>query len=98
MQRGEPMRAEKRHERRRQVAHPALMIDDSGAVIDVCTILDMAAAGARLKLAGKVSLPPTFWIILSPHSNAPRRQCRVAWTNGNDIGIRWTINPPTACK
>jgi hypothetical protein len=87
---GEPsMRLDKRKERRKQVAQPALMIDDNGSVIGICTMLDVGAGGARLKLLGDVTVPPTFSIFLSKFSQAPQRRCIVAWAKGAEVGIRF---------
>jgi len=89
------MGVEKRRHRRRQVAQPALIVSESGDVVGRCTMLDVSASGARLKLETKVELPSSFVILLSMYHPTTRRQCSLAWKNGTDVGIRFPETPAT---
>jgi hypothetical protein len=83
------MGVEKRKVRRRHVLQPALIIDDNGAVVGPCTMLDVSAGGAKLMLSTELTLPPTFVILLSKYSGALKRHCVVAWQKGRQVGIRF---------
>ena len=84
-----PMGIDKRKERRRQIYQPALMINERGAVIGPCRILDVSAGGARLALNAEVDVPATFLILLSKYRGAPKRQCILSWKKGMQVGIRF---------
>lgn len=83
------MRADKRKDRRRQVAQPALLVQDSGAIIAPCTMLDVSAGGARLILPSEMDVPSQFVILLSKLHRAAKRHCYVIWTKGNQVGVRF---------
>jgi hypothetical protein len=74
---------------RRFVSQPALMIREDGSIIGQCMLLDISAGGARLKLAGDVSAPAEFTLLLSKFNSAMRRQCKIAWERENQIGVRF---------
>lgn len=83
------MGAENRKAARRQVSQPALMVRDDGSIIGLCTMLDVSAGGARLKLTGDVATPAEFILVLSKFRNGIRRRCTVAWQNSIHIGVRF---------
>ncbi|HVX78314.1 MAG TPA: PilZ domain-containing protein [Bradyrhizobium sp.] len=55
-----------------------------------CVMLDVAAGGAKLAIAGKIegiSLKE-FFLVLSTTGHAFRR-CQLAWINGERLGVRF---------
>ena len=65
------------------------MLREDGSIIGPCTMLDVSATGARLKLAGEVVAPPEFTLLLSKVNAAMRRRCVVAWQDDKIVGIRF---------
>jgi hypothetical protein len=83
------MGAELRKATRRHVSQQALMLHEDGSIIGPCTMLDVSATGARLKLASGIVAPPEFTLLLSKVNAAMRRRCVVAWQNDRTVGIRF---------
>jgi hypothetical protein len=81
------MGAEKRKSPRRRVRQPALMVDDNGGMIGACTMLDVSAGGARLKLDVEIDVPTEFILLLSRFNGSMRRRCTIAWQTEAQIGI-----------
>ena len=83
------MGAELRKATRRRVRQPALMVRDDGSIIGPCTLLDISAGGAKLKLCGDFAAPAEFTLRLSKFNNSMRRQCTVAWAHEKHVGVRF---------
>jgi hypothetical protein len=83
------MGAELRKATRRNVALQTLMLRDDGTIIGPCTMLDVSASGARLKLPAEVAAPSEFVLLLSKVNAAMRRRCAVAWHDKQMIGVRF---------
>lgn len=83
------MSAELRKSPRRRVRQPALMVHDNGSMIGACTMLDVSAGGARLKLDVEIDVPTEFVLLLSRFDGSMRRRCAVAWKTEAQIGIRF---------
>lgn len=83
------MDAEHRKSRRRQVSQPALMVDNDGSIIGPCTMFDVSAGGARLKVDIEIAIPPDFILQLSKFSASTRRHCAVVWRLKAETGIRF---------
>lgn len=83
------MGAELRKAVRRNVSQQALMLRDDGSIIGPCTMLDVSATGARLKVAPEIETPSEFMLLLSKVNAAMRRRCVVAWREKEDIGVRF---------
>ena len=84
-----PRGPELRTSPRRHVSQPALIVRPDGSTIGECTMLDVSAGGAKLKLDGELSLPPEFTLQLSKLNPAMRRHCTVAWSNQMHVGVQF---------
>lgn len=83
------MGAEHRKFTRRRVEQSVLMAADNGVIIAQCTMLDVSAGGARLKLAGDVTVPEQFTLFLSKIDARLKRRCVIAWRKEKQIGVRF---------
>jgi hypothetical protein len=54
-----------------------------------CVICDISEGGARLSMEAPVSdLPPSFILVLDMQALV-HRKCRVVWTAGQFVGVRF---------
>lgn len=53
-----------------------------------CTIHDMSDGGARISLRHPVTLPPILTLVL--FKNSAQRNCKVVWTDGRFVGVKFT--------
>jgi PilZ domain len=84
------MTAERRMSVRRNVHHPGLMVGIDKSIIGPCTVCNVSATGARLKLEMSEGVPDEFELLLS--RNAPlHRRCKVVWRSESNIGVRFVI-------
>ena len=83
------MGAENRKFPRRRVEQSVLMTADNGSIIGQCTMLDVSAGGARLKLDGDLTVPEHFTLFLSKVDGRLKRQCVVAWRKDKQMGVRF---------
>ena len=94
------MGAEHRKFPRRKVEQSVLIRSVEGAIIGQCTMLDVSAGGARLKLEGDVMVPEQFLLFLSKIDARLKRHCVVAWRKEKQIGVRFVtadpVTPPAA--
>lgn len=81
--------AEHRKSRRRNVFQPALMVDYDGSIIGPCTMFDVSAGGARLKVGIETAIPPDFLLHLSKFDTTTSRRCAVVWRIKAETGIRF---------
>jgi hypothetical protein len=56
-----------------------------------CTVRDLSATGARLRVEGSVSAPDTFELIID--IDGFEANCQVVWRKGNEIGVRFLGAP-----
>lgn len=94
------MGAEHRKLPRRKVEQLVLMTADNGAIIGQCTMLDVSAGGARLKVDGDITVPDQFTLFLSKIDGRLKRRCVIAWRKDKQIGVRFvateSVAPPAA--
>ena len=83
------MGAEHRTLARRKVEQLVLMAADNGSIIGQCTMLDVSAGGARLKVDGDVTVPEQFVLFLSKIDGRLKRRCVIAWRKEKQIGVRF---------
>ena len=83
-----PRGPELRTSPRRHVNQPALVVRPDGSTVGECTMLDVSAGGAKLKLDGQFSLPAEFTLQLSKFNPTMRRRCTVAWANETFVGVQ----------
>ena len=83
------MNQERRKWPRRQVNQPVLMAQPDGAMIAPCTMVDVSAGGARLRLEADVSVPSEFNLMLSKFDPRMMRRCLIAWRDERQMGVRF---------
>jgi hypothetical protein len=83
------MGAEHRTSTRRRVEQPVLMTSETGSIIGQCTMLDVSAGGARLKIDGDLTVPDQFILFLSKIDGRLKRRCVITWRKEKQIGVRF---------
>ncbi len=83
------MGAEQRRFVRRHVSQTALMVREDGSIIGECTMTDVSAGGARLKIGSAIDAPSDFVLVLSKVNAQMRRRCSVAWRDAKHLGVRF---------
>jgi len=77
-------------ERRRHERHSinrVAKVQSAGSLRRDCLVTDISDAGARLYAEGIV-IPDQF-VLLITGSQTVRRECRVVWRLGNEIGVEF---------
>jgi hypothetical protein len=74
---------------RHKVEQSVLMMSDEGSVIGTCTMLDVSAGGARLRLGSDLAVPEHFTLLLSKIDGRLKRHCVVAWRKEKQVGVRF---------
>jgi hypothetical protein len=82
------MRTEKRRNRRRSIDGRAWVDQADGSPLMVCSIGNMSDTGAKLVFSEPPQLPDQFILQLSSDGRVARK-CRLAWVNGNTIGVQF---------
>jgi diguanylate cyclase (GGDEF)-like protein len=78
---------DRRSERRQRVLQRGqIRAAGHGSAVD-CTIRDLSAAGARLRVDAFYAVPDEFELYFT--RSGSRRQARVRWQIGNDIGVQF---------
>ena len=83
------MSIERRKHPRRAVRQPVTIVQKDGAIIAPCTMLDVSAGGARLKLDAPTSVPNEFILQLSEFGPRLIRRCLIAWRDERQMGVRF---------
>lgn len=83
------MGAEYRRLPRRKVEQLALIRSAEGAIVGQCTMLDISAGGARLKIDAAAELPELFTLLFSKLDGKLKRHCVVAWRKEKQLGVRF---------
>jgi hypothetical protein len=81
--------AELRKKPRRQFHYAARIFTDQKAPLIACMLSDVSANGARIILKDSQDLPDSFLLLLT-ENGGPRRNCRVVWRSGDNIGVEFT--------
>jgi hypothetical protein len=71
------------------VNQPVLMMGDGGTMIAPCTMVDVSAGGARLRLDAEVPVPNEFNLMLSKFNAGLMRRCLIAWRDERQMGVRF---------
>ena len=85
------MSIENRKAPRRNVQHPSVLLDHTGAVVCLCTMKDVSATGAKLELAGAVEKIPDAFILRLSKYGAVHRECLVSWRSEAMIGVQFVV-------
>jgi hypothetical protein len=65
------------------------MVGNDGSIIGPCTMFDVSAGGARLKVGTGIAVPADFILHLSKFGGNMRRRCAVVWRMEAETGIRF---------
>lgn len=84
------MKKEARKSIRRIFRQPAMILNSDKSIIGPCTMLDVSANGAKIKLQVKDELPGEFILLLSKGGKVSRR-CKVAWRTDTEIGVQFIL-------
>jgi hypothetical protein len=85
------MLQERRKEKRHVINRIAKFQSEVGALPRDCLITDMSRSGARIFAEG-VEVPDRFSLLISGEGGI-RRDCRVMWRLGGEVGLEF-IGPP----
>lgn len=58
-----------------------------------CTVRDISATGARLRVEGSISAPDTFELLIQ--LDGLEANCQVVWRSGADVGVKFLGAPRT---
>ncbi len=78
--------------RRRMLKSGKIAYSDRHVTIG-CTVRDMSATGARLRIEGSVTAPDTFELLIA--LDGLEANCEVVWRREADIGVRFVGAPRT---
>jgi hypothetical protein len=81
--------SEHRKAQRRQISHPALILRPDGSAVGTCTLLDVSASGARLKMESVPGVPAEVTLVLSRFYAPIQRKCLVVWRKDHQLGVRF---------
>lgn len=56
-----------------------------------CTVRDISATGARVRVDGSVSAPDSFELLIE--ADGLEASCEVVWRHGNEVGVRFLAAP-----
>ena len=81
------MLGERRRYQRQSINRTAKFVTDSGTLPRDCLITDITDHGARL-FTDASDVPDSFQLLVSGE-NSMRRECRVVWRLGGEIGVEF---------
>jgi hypothetical protein len=76
---------------RRRVLKAGVVAYNDRHVSLPCTVRDVSATGARVRVEGSVSAPDTFELIID--IDGFEANCEVVWRKGSDVGVRFLGAP-----
>jgi hypothetical protein len=88
------MQGEKRSSPRKHLEYPAGLDFGDGRPPRACVLSDISKTGARIRVDNAADMPEQVTLLLS--RNGVMRRCRVAWTEGQDVGLEFVREPPPA--
>lgn len=84
------MGREHRKSLRRVVCLPAAMLNGDESILGICTMLDVSAGGAKIKLRAATEVPNEFILLLSKNGKV-RRRCRVSRRTETEIAVQFVV-------
>ena len=87
------MLSERRRDHRTTINRSAKFQTELGGLPRDCMITDISKTGARI-FADGVEVPDSFSLLISGGQDI-RRDCRVVWRLGGEIGLKF-VGPPRA--
>jgi hypothetical protein len=93
------MASEKRKSPRKRLRYPGQIVTGKDAEALLCALSDISETGARVVMHGSGEIPHHVTLLFGPGGAAERR-CRVAWRDGEQIGLEFikpekSKTPPT---
>lgn len=85
------MLRERRRAKRRIINRVAQYYAGLGSLPRTCMITDISEGGARLY--AETDLPQTFTLTVCAEDGEARRECRVVWRLGGEVGVAFTDRP-----
>lgn len=85
------MFSERRQRARRVINRVAKFCGNDGSLPRDCLVVDVSEGGARLY--SDLDVPGTFTLALSGERGDERRDCRVVWRLGGELGVEFTDRP-----
>lgn len=73
---------------RRNVQQFGMILNSDGSAPVRCTMVDVSASGARLRLNAASEVPDEFTLVLSKAGRV-RRRCRIVWRREELMGIQF---------
>jgi hypothetical protein len=83
--------AEARVAARRRVLKAGIAASNERRLTVACTVRDVSATGARLRVEGSVGIPDTFELIIEV--DGLEADCQVVWRKGSEVGARFLAAP-----
>lgn len=81
---------QRRAPRRRVLKSGVVAYNDRHATLP-CTVRDISATGARVRVDGSISAPDTFELLIP--IDGLEANCEAAWRKGNEVGVRFLAAP-----
>ncbi len=78
---------ERRYAPRRVINRLAQYYSEAGQMPRTCLVTDISDSGARLY--SENDMPPVFILAVSGEGFAVRRECRVVWRLGHEMGVEF---------
>ncbi len=88
------MQGEKRASPRKPLEYSAGLDFGDGRSPRACVLSNISRTGARIRVDNTADLPERLTLLLS--SNGVMRRCRVAWSEGQNVGLEFVREPPPA--
>jgi hypothetical protein len=76
---------------RRRVLKAGIAATNDRHITVACTVRDLSATGARLRVEGSLNIPDTFELIIDV--DGLEANCEVMWRKGNEVGARFLGAP-----
>ncbi len=80
--------SEKRSDARRDLTYRCWIVPDGDQEMIVCRMHNASKSGARLSVAGSMTVPDEFTLALTKDLLVTRR-CRIVWSDGELFGIKF---------
>jgi hypothetical protein len=91
------MLSDRRGARRYKINRIAKFQQDAYTLPRDCMISDISDRGARL-FAENVEIPDQFNLLISDDNRDLRRQCKVVWRLGYELGVQFTDPTPAGWR
>ncbi len=76
---------------RRRVLKAGIAASNDRHLTTPCTVRDLSATGARLRVEGSRTVPDTFELIIE--LDGLEANCQVVWRKANEVGVRFVGAP-----